>query len=199
MKKNQLLIGLALMGLSSSCFANVVIGAGYLNINNAKAIKALDNDKITRGGGNGDVNLGAIAFNVGYQFKLNQNFSVTPELQASVGVGDDKFSYVDAKDATKKGTAKVKMDSYFAFNVRGAYNFTPQFSVFIMPSVTRVKLKAKYSDPTMSGKASDSETKFGLGGGLQYMFTDNLGASFAYQKINSIKANSFKFEMRYYF
>ena len=142
---NNFLKGLAIAGLvttSSIASADWSISGGYANFNE-------DDDGL-------DVSLGAIYASAGYHYESG-NVMFMPEIRLGVGVSDDDIFGVN-----------VEIDSFFAASIRGQYNVTESFGVFLQPSYARLELTASGNGVSFT----DDDWEFGFGGGATFKLSD---------------------------
>jgi outer membrane immunogenic protein len=142
---------LVLSLLSSSLFAEMVLGFGYTNFSED------------------EIDLGLLQGTVGYKVDMGNDFSLTPEVRAAVGVGDDSFFGVD-----------VEIDSAFGVALRGQLDFEKAY-VWVAPSYSKIKLSANFLGNSAS---ASSDWEFGAGVGLGYRMTENMALEGSYENVD---------------
>jgi hypothetical protein len=132
---NNILKGLTIAGLvttSSVASADWTFSGGYANFSE-------DDSGL-------DISLGALYASAGYHFESDE-FVFMPELRLGVGISDDNVLGVN-----------VEIDSFFAASIRGQYNVTESFGVFLQPSYGRLELTASADGQSFT----DDDWEFGL-------------------------------------
>jgi opacity protein-like surface antigen len=142
---------LVLSLMSSSLFAEMVLGFGYANFSED------------------EIDLGLLQGAVGYKVDMGNDFSLTPEVRATVGVGDDSFFGVD-----------VEIDSAFGVALRGQLDFEKDY-VWVAPSYSKIKLSANFLGNSAS---ASSDWEFGAGVGLGYQMTENMAFEGSYENVD---------------
>ncbi|WP_133405327.1 outer membrane beta-barrel protein [Parashewanella tropica] len=149
---------LLLLGNSSIALANWEAGLHYINVMN-------DSNK-------NNYSISGIEGELGYQFILNNGFSLTPNIRIATGISDDKVSY--------QGTDyDLELERYFMLSLRGSYQFENGIRLFIQPNYVNIDGDAK-SVNDRRNVYTDDEWEFGFGGGLGYRISDKVSADIAY-------------------
>lgn len=112
-----------------------------------------------------DISLGAIYASVGYKYDSG-NVSFMPELRLGVGVGDDSIQGID-----------VEIDNLLVASIRGQYNVTESFGVFLQPSYGRLEVTASFD----GASASADEWEFGFGGGASFQISESSSIEAMYE------------------
>ncbi len=107
--------------------------------------------------------LGAIVGSIGYEFTLNENFSITPEARVGTGVVSD---------------SGVELDRLFGAATR--FNYTPTQNFYLYATTSYVNYRVK------SSFASGDSWEFGIGGGVGFNFTESLGIEVQYENVDSV-------------
>lgn len=152
MKKSLIALALTL-GFAASANADWNIAAGYSNLSDS-------DDGI-------DISLNAITAGVGYEVEFaDSQFSVMPELRIGFGAGDDDM-----------GGFKLEIERYMAISVRGVYHATDAIYIYAQPSYANLEIKAS----GFGELATDDEWEFGVGAGVGFKATENLGLELSYE------------------
>lgn len=116
-----------------------------------------------------DINLGVIYGAVGYAYESG-NMTWMPELRFGTGVSDDtvRFSGVDVD---------VEIDTFIVASLRGQYNVTETFGVFLQPSYGRLDVTASAQGLSLS----DNTSEFGFGGGATFKVGDSASIEAIYE------------------
>ncbi len=197
----KVLFAAVIASISGSCLANWVGDVSYMQIQDKSAHNSKDLKDEGISAKTFDYN--AIAASVGYEVPINENFTITPEVQYGRGLGDDSQKAVQnvlgGDPIPVKLTSELKQ--FYGFNVRAQYNFNPQFYAYVQPQYTRIEREASMFNQAskIKDKGEWKDTKFGYGAGVGYMITPKLAADLGYIKINSLDNNILKLGMRYKF
>jgi opacity protein-like surface antigen len=142
-----------LLSLSSLASAEWTVGGGYINLS--------DDDGI-------DLSLGALYASAGYEYSSGQ-MTFMPELRLGVGVSDD----------TVQGF-NLEIDTFFAASIRGQYNVTDSFGVFLQPSYARLETTASAGGQSFT----DDNWEFGFGGGAAFKLSESASLEAAYESFD---------------
>jgi hypothetical protein len=156
-----------LLAVSSLASADWTVSGGYSNYS--------EDD------GADDISLNVIYAGVGYEFQSG-NVTFMPELRYGVGVGDDKLYGVT-----------VEVDSFFSASIRGQYNVTDTFAVFLQPAYSRLEVTASVSNRSFT----EDEWEFGIGGGAAFVLSEKFQLEALYENYDG--SNVFSFGGRYKF
>lgn len=162
--KNSLLkltVIASLAALSSFANAQWTFSGGYANYNEED--------------GGVDISLGAVYASAGYEYTSGK-MTFMPELRLGVGVGDDTLFGVN-----------VEIDTFIAASVRGQYNVTDSFGVFLQPAYGRLEVSASASGQS----ASNDTTEFGFGGGASFKISDTASLEALYETFDGTDIISF--------
>ena len=119
-----------------------------------------------------DVSLGAIYASAGYEY-TSGNITFMPELRLGVGVRDDIVRVFGER-------IDVEIDTFFAASIRGQYNVTESFGVFLQPTYARVEATAS----TSSGSVTEDEWELGFGGGASFSVTKDFRIEALYESFD---------------
>ena len=142
--------------LTASTFASAqwTVGGGYANYS--------EDD------GGLDISLGGVYGSAGYVYE-NGQISFMPEIRIGVGVADDTVSGVN-----------VEIDSFLALSLRGQYEVTKDFSVFLQPTYGRLEVTANFNGQSVS----DDEWEFGFGGGAAFKVSNTTSIEAIYESFD---------------
>ena len=154
-----------LLTASSVASAQWTVGGGYANYSD-------DDDGL-------DLSLGGVYGSAGYVYQ-NSQISFIPEIRIGVGVADDTVSGVN-----------VEIDSFLALSLRGQYEVTKDFSVFLQPSYGRLELTANFNGQSVS----DDEWEFGFGGGAAFKVSDTTSIEAIYESFDGTDVLSLGFRL----
>jgi opacity protein-like surface antigen len=143
-----------LLTASAIASAQWTVGGGYANYS--------EDD------GGLDISLGGVYGSAGYVYE-NGQISFMPELRIGVGVADDNVSGVN-----------VEIDSFLLLSLRGQYEVTKDFSVFLQPTYGRLEVTANFNGQS----ASDDEWEFGFGGGAAFKVSDTTSIEAIYESFD---------------
>tara|TARA_Y100000296_G_scaffold67947_1_gene80922 strand:+ start:1307 stop:1813 length:507 start_codon:yes stop_codon:yes gene_type:complete len=143
----------ALVSVSMSASANWVLGVGYSNLSDDE--------------GDIDISLGAIVASAGYNYAVNETFTLVPELRYGIGVSDDEISGVE-----------IELDSFYALTLKGEFNVSDNVYAYVAPSYGKLELTASASGVSVS---ESSDWEFGFGGGLGYKFNPATSVEVSYE------------------
>lgn len=154
-------LGICLLTLAPLANADWTASGGYIDL---------------RQEGEGlDISLGAIYASVGYEIK-SDSIVIVPELRLGRGITDDTVLGVN-----------VEVDSFFAASIRGQYNVTDSFSVFLQPSYARL-------EATVSGggqSITEDDWEFGFGGGASFKMSESFSLEAIYESFDGSDFVSF--------
>ncbi|MEM6514005.1 MAG: outer membrane beta-barrel protein [Pseudomonadota bacterium] len=162
----RLMIGLGIFVLAAPVSAQWVAGGGYVNLSDESEFF--------------DVSVGGIYASLGYLVESESGLTFLPEMRLGTGVADDTILGVD-----------IELDSFFAFSVRGQFEFDSSFYVYAAPSYARVELTA--SAAGMS--ESEDDWEFGVGGGVGYKFSDKAWGELSYETYDGTDVFSIGFKV----
>jgi opacity protein-like surface antigen len=151
----------SLVCLSSVASAQWTFSGGYANYNEEDS--------------GVDINLGAIYASAGYEYTSGK-MTFMPELRLGVGVADDTVFGVN-----------VEIDSFVVASIRGQYNVTDSFGVFLQPSYGRSAVSASAGGQS----ASDNTTEFGFGGGATFKLSETTALEASYESFDGTDVISF--------
>ncbi len=141
-----------LLGASMSANADWTPSIGYASLS--------DDSGVT------DLSVGAAYVGLGYTFEQDA-FTIMPQLRLGYGINDDRIM-----------NAKVEMDNFVAASVRGQYNVTESFGLFIQPSYARFRATVSADGVSASVK---SDWEFGIGGGAKYVVDEHTALEAVYE------------------
>lgn len=182
MKKT--LLAAVILACSAPVHAGWQLGADYLDVELDSGISNVS-----------DISLGAIAIHAGYQFNINDAFSITPYIKYGVGISDDntKFDsyYYDVYGNATYTTYNIKteLDRYFELGGKIQYQFSN--GIYLFGNVTSTNFEL-----SLEGYSSD-DTQTGVGAGMGYQFKNNFALELGY--LNYSDANVFAGGIRYNF
>ncbi|WJG10497.1 outer membrane beta-barrel protein [Aliiglaciecola sp. LCG003] len=159
---NKIFKGLAIASLlaaSSMASANGWnFGGGYANY--------------MEDGDGADISLGVIYATAGYTYESG-SMTFMPSLRLGTGISDDNVSIYGVN-------VNVEIDSLVVASIRGQYNVTEDFGVFLQPSYGR--LEATASAGGFSETADDWE--FGFGGGATFKVSETTSIEAIYESFD---------------
>jgi hypothetical protein len=167
---NNYLKGLAIAGLlSTSSFASAewTLSGGYANY--------MEDDAGV------DISVGAIYASAGYSYESG-DMTFMPELRIGVGVGDDNV-----------GGVKVEIDTLIIGSIRGQYNVTESFGVFLQPSYGRLEATASAN----GFSATEDEWDFGFGGGATFKVSESASVEALYESFDGADVLSFGVRVKF--
>lgn len=127
--------------------------------------------------GGSDISLGAIYASAGYTYDSGQ-MTFMPSLRLGVGLGDDSVEGV-----------KVEIDTLVIASIRGQYNVTDSFGVFLQPSYGRLEATATFNGRT----ATSDDWEFGFGGGASFKVSDSFSIEAMYEAFDEADVLSIGF------
>lgn len=116
-----------------------------------------------------DISLGAIYASAGYTYE-SDNLEFMPELRLGVGVGDDTLG-VFGQSVT------VEIDTLVIASIRGQYNVTESFGIFLQPSYARLEATASIGDFS----ETEDDWEFGFGGGATFQVSESASIEAMYE------------------
>jgi opacity protein-like surface antigen len=143
-----------LLSLSSLATAEWTVGSGYINLS--------EDDGVV------DLSLGAIYASAGYEYSSGQ-MTFMPELRLGVGVSDDTIQGVN-----------IEVDTFFSASIRGQYNVTDSFGVFLQPSYSRLEVTGSLNGQSFT----DDNWEFGFGGGAAFKLSETASLEAAYESVD---------------
>lgn len=147
---NNIYKGLAIVGLLT---ASSLVNANGWNLGGGYAQYMEDADEA-------DISLGIIYASAGYTYESG-SMSYMPELRIGTGVSDDSVTLYNVN-------VDVEIDSLVVASIRGQYNVTEDFGIFLQPSYGRLEATASAGGYS----ASEDEWDFGFGGGASFQITE---------------------------
>ena len=126
-----------------------------------------------------ELSLGGVYGSAGYKYE-NGQISFIPEIRIGVGVADDSVEGIN-----------VEIDSFLALSLRGQYEVTKDFSVFLQPSYGRLELTANFNGQSVS----DDEWEFGFGGGAAFKVSDTTSIEAIYESFDGTDVLSLGFRL----
>ena len=126
-----------------------------------------------------DVSLGALYASAGYTYNSG-NLSFMPEVRLGLGVTDDSIQGVD-----------VEIDSLVIASIRGQYNVTDRFGVFLQPSYGRLEATASFNGSSVT----EDEWEFGVGGGAAFQISESSSIEAYYEAFDEADVLSIAFRM----
>ncbi len=148
----RFLLATIILFFSIPASAQWVAGGGYINLSDSE-------DGVS-------VDLGGIYGSLAYVIEAEGNLTFMPELRLGLGVSDDTISGV-----------KVELDNFFAFSVRGQFDFDSGVYLYAAPSYARAELTAS----AFGLSVSDDDWEFGFGGGFGYKFSEQTWGELSYE------------------
>ncbi len=182
MKKT--LLAAVILACSAPVHAGWQLGADYLDVELDSGISNVS-----------DISLGAIAIHAGYQFNINDAFSITPYIKYGVGISDDNTKldsyYYDVYGNATYTTYNIKteLDRYFELGGKIQYQFSN--GIYLFGNVTSTNFEL-----SLEGYSSD-DTQTGVGAGMGYQFKNNFALELGY--LNYSDADVFAGGIRYNF
>ncbi|MDR9390348.1 MAG: outer membrane beta-barrel protein [Wenzhouxiangella sp.] len=152
MKLKALLLGFALL-LSANASAQFVSGLGYYHVHQSDL----------------DLDVGALAGSVGYQFDLNDAVSIVPELRGGIGLQEDTALGVD-----------VKVDNLIAAAVRVQWAVSDPVYLYTVASYGEYEFKFDGRGISSFNLSGDDS---GFGGGLGFNLADEFSIEAGYEDI----------------
>ncbi|WP_333973210.1 outer membrane beta-barrel protein [Alteromonas mediterranea] len=152
------ILSAALLSVSLSASANWVLGVGYGNIS--------DSD------GDIDISLGGVIASAGYQYQVNSNFNLVPEVRLGTGISDDDVMGVN-----------VELDSFYAMSIRGEYTVAEGMYIYVVPSYGKLEVTASAGG---FSESAESDWEFGLGGGVGYKFTQTNAVELSFETFDDV-------------
>ena len=160
----------ALLSFSGTASAQWVAGVGYVDLS-----EDIFDDNLR---------LGGIYGSIGYEWELESNVKIVPELRVATGVADD-FLQAFGTD--------FELDYFVAFGVRAQYEFDSGFYAYAVPSYGRVKLTADFGP----SQITEGESEFGFGAGAGYRFSDKVAAEISLEDFDGTDALSLGFRFAF--
>jgi opacity protein-like surface antigen len=145
----------SLLTATSLASAGWTVSGGYVNYNE-------DDEGI-------DISVDAVYASVGYEYESG-NMVFMPEIRLGTGVGDDNVMGVE-----------VEIDSVFAASIRGQYNITEQFAVFLQPSYARIEATARFEGQSVT----EDDWEFGFGGGAAFKVSKSFSIEAIYENYDN--------------
>lgn len=150
--KKVVVVGL--LSASHHVFANWSVSGGYANYD--------------------EIGFGVAYGTAGYQYTFD-NFSVMPDIRSGLGLRE--------ADENLRGVInpanKLEVDNFISASLRGQYNVTDSFGVFLQPSYSRIELTASRNDESVS----NDDWEFNVGVGAEFAFTQQLSVEATYESI----------------
>jgi opacity protein-like surface antigen len=112
-----------------------------------------------------DISLGAIYASAGYTYNSGK-MSFMPELRLGFGVSDDSIQGID-----------IEIDTLLIASIRGQYNVTENFGVFLQPSYGRLEATASSNGFSVT----EDEWEFGFGGGASFQISESSSIEAVYE------------------
>jgi opacity protein-like surface antigen len=109
------------------------------------------------------IDLGVAVGSLGWEFGLDDRFSITPEARFGTGVKSDRG---------------VELDRLFGAAARFNYKPTQDIYLYATTSYVNYRLKSRF--------ASADTWEFGIGVGVGFNFTDNVGIEVQYENVDSV-------------
>jgi hypothetical protein len=128
-----------------------------------------------------DITLGAIYASAGYTYESG-NMSFMPEIRLGVGVSDDSIQGID-----------LEIDSLVIASIRGQYNVTDSFGVFLQPSYGRLEATASANGFSVT----EDEWEFGFGGGASFQVSKSASIEALYEAFDEADVLSIAFRMSF--
>jgi opacity protein-like surface antigen len=128
-----------------------------------------------------DISLDVIYASVGYTYDSGK-VSFMPELRLGVGVGDDSIQGVN-----------VEIDTLLIASIRGQYNVTESFGVFLQPSYGHLEATVNFNGVSVS----EDEWEFGFGGGASFQISESASIEAMYEAFAEADILSVGFRMTF--
>lgn len=119
--------------------------------------------------------LGVVYGSVAHKYEF-EGYSILPEVRLGVGVGD---SDLNSLAGFIGDDSKLEIDNFISASVRGQYNLSKAFGIFIQPSYSRLALTVSGSGES----ASDDDWEFNAGLGATYEFSRNVAIEALYESM----------------
>lgn len=145
-----------------------------------------------------DISLNAVDARLGYAVQIeNSAFSVMPELRLGVGVGDEvDRMYLPEIDDTLVATAEI--DSLASFGVRLGYDVNDTVSLFVEPTLTKIKATVTASVADYSESESEtSDWEYGTGLGVAFNLGERHGIEVGYDHYSDADVVSAAYRYRF--
>lgn len=130
-----------------------------------------------------DVDLGVIYGSVGYVYESGK-MTWMPELRFGTGVSDDTVRVIGVD-------VNAEIDSLIVASLRGQYNVTETFGVFLQPSYGRLDVTASAQGISLS----DDTSELGFGGGAAFKLGDSASIEAIYETFDGSDVLSLGFRM----
>lgn len=119
--------------------------------------------------------LGVVYSSVARGFKVDK-WEFTPEVRLGVGTKDsDLRSLVGFVGET----STLEVDSFISASLRGGYNISKDFNLFIQPSYSRLKVTASNDEFS----ESSDEWEFNVGVGASYDINDSVSMELLFEPL----------------
>ncbi|BDU35914.1 outer membrane beta-barrel protein [Vibrio nigripulchritudo] len=99
-----------------------------------------------------ETKLDTLVISIGYENKLKNNFSITPEIKLGTGLGDD-----NSNDET------TKLERFASSGIRLQHDVTEQFFVYLSPTFANFKISSSSTERLLKRSTSHLGVGFGLG------------------------------------
>ena len=178
----SILLGLVIACYASSASAQWEVSAGYTHVDTALH------------------NLGAAVVEVGYQFPINDTWSVIPTARIGYGIKDGTLplrvgDMEDGEPITYVYDADVSINRFYALQLRAQYNLNNGVYLFAAPSYTDLGLK-------INGNQYDrsiNDDGFGIAAGAGFQINDSWSVEASYEETNAFDAELIGVQLRFSF
>lgn len=119
------------------------------------------------------LDFGVIAASAGYAFKVNEQFTVMPELRLGIGIENDSVEILSTD-------VKLEIKRFTSISVRGQYQLDDQWYAFAAPSYTNLDVEAS----ALGQSDSDDEWEFGFNTGLGYKINEVMSLEASYENFD---------------
>ena len=138
-----------------------------------------------------NADLGVVYATLGYRLDLGNGLVLIPEGRLGVGIIDDTVTVQGQR-------FDIEIDDIFGGMTRFQYEFANGAYLFAAPSYTRISTSGGTTLPGGQRiSASGNSWEFGVGAGIGYRFTPQLGGEFSYESIDG--EDVFNFGARFRF
>lgn len=175
-------LGLVTVCWASSASAQWEASAGYTHVDTALH------------------NLGAAVVGVGYQFPINNAWSVIPTARIGYGIKDGTLpvrvgDMEDGEPVTYVYDADISINNFYALQLRTQFYLNNGIYLFAAPSYTDLGLK-------INGNQYDRTERddgFGIGAGAGFRINDSLVAEASYEETNAFDSELIGVKLRFTF